>query len=279
MNPVEGRVESLRVVVCVSHPAPAAERLLEEAALMAQRLQAELATAFSGNPALLWSAALPFTRLVSRFGHSAGEFRPEQARRALRLAAAELERLAARVAERFALSFRFLELEAPLFVRALRPGDLLVADARELRALLAVTGELALPAGSVLILRTARPGPLVALSAGDRTTLSLVARLVGESGAGALVHVAPAASAEEIAAALPFPIPLDMHIHPAPDLETALEACRRDIVERGAAAVVVDGAIVGATLPALLEAIEEAAARRATTVQGRSFEPQKEANG
>lgn len=256
MNPVGLYGGRLRIVVWVREPAPAAERLLEEAARLATRLRSELVAAFVGDPALIWSASLPFTRLVTRLGIADGEFRPESARRAMRMLAAELEQLVARVARRCEIACRFFELELAPGARPLQPGDVLIADARELRTLLATLGSLSLPAGTVLAVRGPREGPLVVLSTGDPATMTLLGRLVEEAGFDAILHLVAPPGGEGAAVASTFGRleQAGVRIRRASDLESALKAAVGDIIEEGGG-VLIDGALVALVLARLLEAM------------------------
>jgi hypothetical protein len=255
----------LRVVVCVAEAAAESRRLLAEGARLAQRLGSELVAAFVCNPALPWSAALPFTRAVTRFGLADGDFDPASARRALRLIAEEVESLAAELARRSGVACAFLELEFGPGSRGLRPGDVLVAGADELRALLAAIGTLELPPGTALAVRERRPGSVVALSAGDPTTLSLLARLVEDTGTEAVLHlIGPAAAGGEPLQGLLARLEAmpGVRIRRASDPREALKAAASDIIEEGAGGVILDGALAATALGHLLDAL---AGRRAGT--------------
>lgn len=258
MSTILVRHRQRRVVVCLAEVAPASRRLLEEAARLAARLESELVAAFFGNPALLWSAALPFTRAVSRFGVADRDFDVASARRALRLMAAEVQRLAAELARQVGIACAFVELASEPALHALQPGDILVAEADALRALRAAVGTLELPAGTVLVLRGRQPGPLIALSAGEPSTLALIDRLRQESGLEVIVHLidraTPAAMQGEgqaHAAALP-----SVRIRRSADLHEALKAATTDIIEQGAGGVILDGALAAMALAPLLAALE-----------------------
>lgn len=255
----------LGVVVCVAEAAAESRRLLAEGARLAQRLGSELVAAFVCNPALPWSAVLPFTRAVTRFGLADGDFDPASARRALRLIAEEVESLAAELARRSGVACAFLELEFGPGSRGLRPGDVLVAGADELRALLAAIGTLELPPGTALAVRERRPGSVVALSAGDPTTLSLLARLVEDTGTEAVLHlIGPAAAGGEPIQGLLARLEAmpGVRIRRASDPREALKAATADIIEEGAGGVILDGALAATTLGPFLDAL---AGRRAGT--------------
>jgi hypothetical protein len=245
-----------RVVVCVAEVAPASRRLLEDAARLAARLESELVAAFFGNPALLWSAALPFTRAVSRFGLADHDFDVANARRALRLMAAEVRRLAAELARQAGIACAFLELESGPGLSVLQPGDVLVAEADALRALRAAVGIPALPAGTALVVRGRRPGPLIALSAGEPTTLALVDRLRQESGLEVVVHLIDANVTAPMPGQAGPAVPPSVRIRRSADLHEALKAATTDIIELGAGGVIVDGALAAMALAPLLAALE-----------------------
>lgn len=252
------RRQRFRIVVCIGEPWPPAERLLEEAARLAAGLEAELVAALVENPALLWSAALPFTRAVSRFGLANGDFEPRSARRAMELFAAELERLVARSAQRFALRWHCLRLELERSARQLRPGDVVVATPAVLRELLASAGRLVLPPGTSLLVRTGRAGPVVAVSAGEPRTLALLGRLAEEGDREFVLHLlGPPAAAEplrgpiERLAVLP-----GVRIRRGAELDEVLNAAAADIIQQRAGAVLIDGALVERVAPCLLDAVE-----------------------
>lgn len=164
---------------------------VERVIAFAGRLDGELLAAFVEDTAVVWSAALPFTRAVSPSG-GVRPLEPELARRALRLQARELR---ARFLERTAgngTMCRFVELTAHRFELALERRDIPLFTPEQARALIEITGRLPVPDELPTAILGRGGGPIVAFCGRSREFLERALWLAGREGCP-LVLVATAA--------------------------------------------------------------------------------------
>ena len=163
-----------RVILGFDAAAPLNRAALEAAALLAQRMEAELVGLFIENVDLLHLAALPFTREIDLLSATSRDLDTERMERALRALARDAQRMLASVAGRGTLRWSFRVTRGALaaeLLAAAGEADLLVTCVVRSRGAAEAPPIRLLSARSLEALRAAledqRGGILVLTSDGD----------------------------------------------------------------------------------------------------------------
>ena len=230
---------------------------LERIVALAERLRCELHATFVEDTALLWSAALPFTRWVAPSGASEPAFEPEAVRRALRLMAEDLRLRLADLARGRRLQVSFAFVAASELAASAGERDFLLLTATRARLLAALPRPPRLPASlPVLVLGEGR-GALLVLYAGDPRVLELAREIAGAAGGEilllALAEDAKTAEArlreaEERLAGLPVG-----GKSAATFARDPLKHLPPDLIQRGVGLAILDGAVAGRLLARVAE--------------------------
>ncbi len=230
---------------------------LERIVGLAEQLRCEIHAAFLEDLALLWSAALPFTRWVGASGASEPAFEPEVVRRALRLMAEDARLRLAELARGRRLHFSFTFLAVGELVGVAGERDFLLLTAVRAAQLAALPRPPALPASLPVVLLGASRGPLLLVYAGDPRVLELTREIARGSG-GEILLLALAADAKtararlrEARAAL-ADLPLGGDFAATFDADP-LKRIPPDLIQRGVGLAILDGAVAGRLLAAAAE--------------------------
>ncbi len=241
---------------------------LERIVGLAERLQCEIRATFMEDVALLWSAALPFTRLIARSGASEPAFEPAAVRRALRLMAEDVHLRLAELARSRRLHCSFTLLAASELRTVVEERDLLLLTAAQARLLAALPRPPELPASLPLVLLGETRGPLLVIYAGNERVLQLARNLAAGTGSEILLL----ALAEEAGTARQrlqearqrlgdVRIREDLALTFAPD---PLKQLPPDLIQKGVGLAIVDGAVAGRLLAGLAELLHAPRARDLT---------------
>ena len=159
-------------LLVVLPPEETALALLDTALAMAERLERELVALLVEDRRLLASAALPFTRIVSRTGAAEREFDVAATERMLRVVAERARHRLAEVARQRSVRWRF-ETTRELEAVALGEGDVLAVATASTSWVEEPPARLPCP---VLLMGRAG-GPLVLVYRGGRTAAELAREL------------------------------------------------------------------------------------------------------
>ncbi len=241
---------------------------LERIVGLAERLQCEIRAAFMEDVALLWSAALPFTRLIARSGASEPAFEPEAVRRALRLMAEDVHLRLAELARSRRLRCSFTLLAAGELRAVIEERDLLLLTAAQARLLAALPQPPELPASLPLVVLGESRGPLLVIYAGNERVLQLARSLAAGTGSE-IVLLAMAAEAGEARARLREAEEQLGEVRIREDLALTfdrdpLKQLPPDLIQKGVGLAILDGAVAGGLLGALADLLHAPRARRLT---------------
>ena len=250
----EARTSRRLVAVLGTEPGAAP---LERIVMLAERLHCEIHATFVEEAALLWSAALPFTRWVAPSGASEPAFEPEAVRRALRLMAEDLRLRLADLARGRRLHVSFAFVAASELVTLAGERDFLLLTAARARLLAALPRPPRLPASlPVLVLGEGR-GPLLVLYAGDPRVLELAREIAGATG-GEILLLALAEDAKTAEARLReaaeglagLPVGEESAATLSRD---PLKRLPPDLIQKGVGLAILDGAVAGQLLARVAE--------------------------
>ncbi len=230
---------------------------LERIVGLAERLRCEIHAAFLEDLALLWSAALPFTRWVGISGASEPAFEPAAVRRALRLMAEDARLRLAELARGRRLHCSFTFLAVGELVGLVGERDFLLLTAARAAQLAALPRPPAFPASLPVVLLGTSRGPLLLVYAGDPRVLEL-ARDIARGSGGEILLLALAADPEtardrlrEARAALDD-LPIGGDVAATFDGDP-LKRLPPDLIQRGVGLAILDGAAAGRLLAAVAE--------------------------
>ncbi len=250
----EGRENRRLVAVLGAEPGAAP---LERIVGLAEHLRCEIHAAFLEDVALLWSAALPFTRWVAPSGASEPAFEPATVRRAMRLTAEDLRLRLSELARGRRLSCSFAFLAVGELAGAVRERDFLLLTAARAEVLASLPRPPELPSTLPLVVLGEARGSLLLVYAGDPRVLDL-ARDLALATCGELLLLALAGDAGTARARLREAAKRlgDLPVREASAATFDRDPLKRppaDLIQRGVGLAVLDGAVAGRLLAGVAE--------------------------